>query len=474
MAIKPEDEFVGKINAGDANYPQGFARDINSSGDGTGTPWKASLLNDIWGFLQKLLDNAGITPSGSPDTVIASQYIEGLNFLTLTTVTLAELKARTNIATGTRLIVSDRGNGLFEAKTGLTGNDQDIIQSTPDGTRQYQIVSIPVKGIHVGILPSGSDQAAALLNLSTLNPDSSELEAGSYVINTENFAALPFRSFGPVTSNNPSLIVTDLDVGTKAKFNIAADFDNDAGSPLTLGIDESVGKLKRVNYRFGDILVDDTTPSHNLTLDSKVVIPRFRIRLSATGNNFPLTIQTATKLKEDATGSVVLATGEIATPIADFKSRGQTFVKITKGTGQGIVDFIYQYQDPKTKERKQALVWSIDLDDGLTPYFYRFLLPECSSSTMNGTYKLGDTTNLNWIIKARVGPVSIVSDGQNLADTSVVNKFLATIQPASLDNNEFISDYFEGHEINFINLKMSQQSGGNVSTITNIRIEVDL
>lgn len=78
MAIIPETEFPGKIIAGNANYPYGQARDITTPSDGTGTPWRASLVNDIFGFLQATLIEGGVTPSGAPDTAVASQYLTAI------------------------------------------------------------------------------------------------------------------------------------------------------------------------------------------------------------------------------------------------------------------------------------------------------------------------------------------------------------------------------------------------------------
>ena len=62
----------------DAAYPQGKAKNVVSAGDGTGTPWEAQLINDHFGFQQSLLDEAGIAPSGSPDEVGASQYLDSI------------------------------------------------------------------------------------------------------------------------------------------------------------------------------------------------------------------------------------------------------------------------------------------------------------------------------------------------------------------------------------------------------------
>lgn len=74
MAINPETQYPGKINPSNAEYPYGSARNITVPGDGTGTPWEAALVNDIFGFQQSLLSAAGIVPSGNPDTVQDSEY----------------------------------------------------------------------------------------------------------------------------------------------------------------------------------------------------------------------------------------------------------------------------------------------------------------------------------------------------------------------------------------------------------------
>lgn len=78
MGINPSVLFPGKINAPDANYTYGSARNVTVSGDGTGTPWLNSIPNDLWGFVQKLLIEAKIVPSGNPDTVLASDYYNSL------------------------------------------------------------------------------------------------------------------------------------------------------------------------------------------------------------------------------------------------------------------------------------------------------------------------------------------------------------------------------------------------------------
>lgn len=79
MAINPESQYPGKIAPSSADYPYGAARNITTPGDGTGTPWEAALVNDIFGFQQQLLSETGAVPTGSPEKVGASQYYDAIS-----------------------------------------------------------------------------------------------------------------------------------------------------------------------------------------------------------------------------------------------------------------------------------------------------------------------------------------------------------------------------------------------------------
>ena len=81
MAINPETLFVGKITPSSAAFPFGQARNITIPGDGRGTPFVAALINDVFGFQQSLLSAADLVPSGTPDEVGASQYLEALRVI---------------------------------------------------------------------------------------------------------------------------------------------------------------------------------------------------------------------------------------------------------------------------------------------------------------------------------------------------------------------------------------------------------
>jgi len=51
---------------------------VSSPGAGNGTPWEAAIVNDWVGFFQSLLTYSGTVPSGAPDKVGASQYLDAV------------------------------------------------------------------------------------------------------------------------------------------------------------------------------------------------------------------------------------------------------------------------------------------------------------------------------------------------------------------------------------------------------------
>lgn len=101
MAINPEVLYPGKTAPSTAAYPYGAARNITVPGDGTGTPWEAAIANDMFGFNQSLLSLAGIVPSGAPDEVGASQYLDSLlRICGASFDTVADMTANTVILPG--------------------------------------------------------------------------------------------------------------------------------------------------------------------------------------------------------------------------------------------------------------------------------------------------------------------------------------------------------------------------------------
>lgn len=84
MALDLESEYPGKVTAADANYPYGSAKNETVVDAFDGTPWEKAILNDILGLEQSLLNAAAIVPSGNADTVVVSQYMQGILYQVMT------------------------------------------------------------------------------------------------------------------------------------------------------------------------------------------------------------------------------------------------------------------------------------------------------------------------------------------------------------------------------------------------------
>ena len=198
MAINPSTLYAGKINAPDANYIYGSARNITISGDGTGTPWIASIINDRFGFHQRLLTEAGIVPTGNPETILASQYFDSMAKIfgqTKDTIAACDTDAKivvgSYIRTRSYLAGKNRGGSLYKVVAAATGTDDggSFIDLTASG---HQLQLIPenawVSPYQWGAVGDKSvDDEDALTNCYTYAKNSSPkrwmyIEAGAYKI----------------------------------------------------------------------------------------------------------------------------------------------------------------------------------------------------------------------------------------------------------------------------------------------------
>lgn len=90
------------------NYPYGKAQNITTPGDGTGTPLEAAFYNDLNGMMQAIVNEGGVTPSGSPETIVSSDIVDALKVIIgdLQGVTEYESAEQTIPAADTDLTVS--------------------------------------------------------------------------------------------------------------------------------------------------------------------------------------------------------------------------------------------------------------------------------------------------------------------------------------------------------------------------------
>ena len=173
MAINLETKYPGKTAPSDANYPFGAARNITIPGDGTGTPWEAAIVNDNVGFQQAILTSAGIVPSGAPDKVGQSQYLEALNRTHLLAApTLASALDRNDLYEGLELQIAERtagdgGGGRWKVAltVNVTPNTVNIVIATEDPLFSLVLQNENGSTVNVrqlGVHPGGADGAATI------------------------------------------------------------------------------------------------------------------------------------------------------------------------------------------------------------------------------------------------------------------------------------------------------------------------
>lgn len=81
MAIILPNKYPGRANPVSTEYPSGSFKNRTAPDAKDGTYLDQDWANDMSGFLQWLLANAGITANGQVDNALASQYAEALKFI---------------------------------------------------------------------------------------------------------------------------------------------------------------------------------------------------------------------------------------------------------------------------------------------------------------------------------------------------------------------------------------------------------
>lgn len=143
MAIRPGTKYPAQTVSGDDNYPYGKARNEITPGDHTGSPVEATWVNDVWGFQQAMLQEAGVVPSDTPDNANTSQYLEALKAIVATQ--LAALRpTRYSIPLSFTYSLSDRFEYVDDFTTPV------IRQNSVAGGGQIFIpFSLPFPGMRV-------------------------------------------------------------------------------------------------------------------------------------------------------------------------------------------------------------------------------------------------------------------------------------------------------------------------------------
>lgn len=123
--INLEEEFSPRVNPADANYPFGSIKDNTSPGANDGTPLAAVWGNDWEGFAQAAMTEAGITPSGLPDTAQDSQLLDAVKAVASGALRPSVIEAlrRSYAEAGYNLV-----DGSFEAGGTLVNANDVLLQ----------------------------------------------------------------------------------------------------------------------------------------------------------------------------------------------------------------------------------------------------------------------------------------------------------------------------------------------------------
>ena len=148
---------------GDADYPQGYFKDATTGVALDGTPLKKDWVNDLYALPQRLLLEAGITPSGAADTVPISQYYDALQSLTVATygtvalMIAADLPVGTLVQTKGYLADGDNGNAKYGIVAPATGTDDGGKFIDLTNTNQAQLITDgPVRSSQYGAIGNGA------------------------------------------------------------------------------------------------------------------------------------------------------------------------------------------------------------------------------------------------------------------------------------------------------------------------------
>lgn len=180
MAINPESQYPGKIAPATSDYPYGSARNITTPGDGTGTPWEAALVNDIFGMQQALLSDAAIVPTGTPEKVGASQFLDAMRKLfggveaTTAAMVARDYKVGVLVMTQGGATAGDNARAVWRIVPGGTGvaNGTDYVDL--DNGNQAQNIRLD----SANLLYAGTKLSTVLTDLIAQSEDSERVRRG--------------------------------------------------------------------------------------------------------------------------------------------------------------------------------------------------------------------------------------------------------------------------------------------------------
>lgn len=174
MAIVISTEYTHAI-APSGDYPQGSFKNVSTPAGIDGTPLEKAWPNDLYGFLQRLLEETSTTPSGVPDTVLASDYFDALD-----TIIKRDFLFRGDIdglITSNNAVDPDHDIDISVGQCRDSGDAKSIFL---DSAITKQIDVNWAEGTHLGGFPSGLTLAADTWYhmFVIMSADGSKIDAG--------------------------------------------------------------------------------------------------------------------------------------------------------------------------------------------------------------------------------------------------------------------------------------------------------
>jgi len=232
--INLESEYPSAVEPSDANYPSGGFKNETSPGLFDGTPYEKAWANDVNALMQSLIKAAGITLSGSSDTVLVSQLMQGLLYQNLT----ADLFAETGAVNAYVLSPLTNNYAPHAYKDGA--KYRFTPGNTNTGASTVNISSLGAKNIFLN--------GAALITGVLLAGIEYEIV---YDLGNDRFNLLPSGD-----------IRTDGTTYFKHKMIDIGDWDMDATASITVA-----HGLTAANIRSVDVHIRDDTPTNYYPLD---------------------------------------------------------------------------------------------------------------------------------------------------------------------------------------------------------------
>lgn len=185
----PKNRYPGQTDTGDAGFPEGKARNATTLNDGTGFPIEKDWVNDLLGAKQALVDEAGVTPSGDPDKVGASDELDALDVLyyrksavdTAVNAKTTPGNAKYSINAGTTVSPVNLTESFADAGYSLNGGNAIevpsagtylvnwAVKASADGSSVSSIVSVlDVGGSSTSSVDALSDGSTVYLSKSTV------------------------------------------------------------------------------------------------------------------------------------------------------------------------------------------------------------------------------------------------------------------------------------------------------------------